>query len=136
MKENSLMKGMNIFFILLFVGSAALQYNDPDPIKWMLIYLLGAFICWQALRGKEMKWFSIVCIVVYAVYAVYLFIEENGVLAWYRLHNSENLVQSMKATKPWIEETREFLGLLILIFALIVNLIFFSNVQKRNRRYS
>ena len=28
----------------------------------------------------------------------------------------------MKATKPWIEETREFFGLVILIIVLAVNL--------------
>jgi len=31
----------------------------------------------------------------------------------------------MKATKPWIEETREFGGLLILITALIINMVWF-----------
>jgi flagellar biogenesis protein FliO len=36
----------------------------------------------------------------------------------------------MKATKPWIEETREFFGLLILIVALVVNMIWLG---KRNR---
>jgi hypothetical protein len=30
----------------------------------------------------------------------------------------------MKATKPWIEATREFLGLILLIFVLVMNLIF------------
>jgi len=30
-------------------------------------------------------------------------------------------VQTMKAEKPWIEDTREFGGLVILIFVLMVN---------------
>lgn len=45
-------------------------------------------------------------------------------MEWVQKHNAENLVQSMKATKPWIEETREFLGLIILIVAMLVNYIY------------
>jgi hypothetical protein len=33
----------------------------------------------------------------------------------------------MKATKPWIEETREFFGLLLLILALVMNMIWLRN---------
>jgi flagellar biogenesis protein FliO len=36
----------------------------------------------------------------------------------------------MKATKPWIEETREFFGLLILIVALIANMIWLSKTKR------
>ncbi|MFN2440746.1 MAG: hypothetical protein ABR503_16195, partial [Chitinophagaceae bacterium] len=43
---------------------------------------------------------------------------------------AENIVQSMKATKPWIEETREFFGLLILIVAFIANMIWLSKNKK------
>ncbi len=42
---------------------------------------------------------------------------------WVNRHNSENLVQSMKATKPWIENTREFGGLMIILLALLINMI-------------
>jgi hypothetical protein len=45
------------------------------------------------------------------------------VIDWYEKHHAENLVQSMKATKPWIENTREFGGLMIMIVILSVNLL-------------
>ena len=32
------MKVFNLIFCLLFIFSAALQYNDPDPLRWMLLY--------------------------------------------------------------------------------------------------
>ena len=38
--------------------------------------------------------------------------------------------ETMKAQKPWIEESREFFGLLILIGVLVINLI----VAKRRKR--
>ena len=117
------MKYLNIFFILLFVFSAALQYNDPDPYVWIPIYLYGAFICYRAIQHKYNPILYITGLVVYGGYAVYLIFDKTGVLSWINEHNSESIVQSMKATKPWIEETREFFGLMLLIIALVVNII-------------
>ena len=42
------MKIFNITFCILFVISAALQYNDPDPWLWIPLYLYGALLCWLA----------------------------------------------------------------------------------------
>ncbi len=117
------MKVLNIFFIILFLLSAALQYNDPDPYIWMPVYLYGALLCFLALKKRYNFFLYTIGLLVYTGYAVYLVYEKNGVLSWLNKHNTENILQSMKATKPWIEETREFLGLLILIVALIINMI-------------
>jgi hypothetical protein len=120
------MKALNVFFIVLFVFSAALQYNDPDPHIWIPIYLYTAVLCYLALRGKYNRIFYFIGLVVYIFYAVYLFFDKSGVISWAKDHDAENIVQSMKATKPWIEETREFLGLVLLIIALVANMIWFS----------
>lgn len=64
-------------------------------------------------------------IIGYLGYAVYLFFTKDGVLDWATKHDAESLVQTMKAEKPWIEDTREFGGLLILIVVLVVNYIYF-----------
>jgi Ca2+/H+ antiporter len=124
------MKIFNIIFVILFVFSAALQYNDLDPYLWMPIYLYGAALCWLAFKNKYYPAAYLIGISLYAVYAFFLFFTKDGVLDWYKNHNSESLVQSMKATKPWIEETREFLGLIILIVVLLVNYIY-STRKKR-----
>src|SRR5688572_18567370 len=112
------MKGINIFFVILFTLSAVVQYNDPDPYIWIPIYLYGAFLCYQAIKRKYNRGLYLAGLLIYILYAIYLFFDQNGVLAWIKEHNSEHLLQTMKAVKPWIEETREFFGLLILIFAL------------------
>ena len=117
------MKILNIIFILLFILSAALQYNDPDPWLWIPLYLYGAFLCYKAFRKKYLPALFIAGIVVYTTYAMYLLVSDTGVLSWANEHNAENIVQSMKATKPWIEEKREFFGLLILIAALVLNMV-------------
>ena len=116
------MKIFNILFSLLFLASAVLQYNDPDPYLWMPIYLYGAILCWLAFRNQFYPKAYIAGILIYAGYALYLFLADDGVLDWYQKHNAENIAATMKATKPWIEETREFFGLVILIIALAVNL--------------
>lgn len=79
----------------------------------MPLYLYGALICFLALKNIQIR--------SYSAYAIYLLTETNGVIAWVNKYEAESLMQSMKATNPWIEETREFFGLIILIFALLAN---------------
>ena len=118
------MKIFNILFCILFLISAGLQYNDPDPYIWIPIYLYGAILCWLAFRGKYYTMAYLAGIVIFAGYALYFFFTENGVLDWIQKHDAENIAATMKASTPWIEETREFFGLLILIIVLLVNLIY------------
>lgn len=35
----------NAFFLLAFLLSAAVQYNDPDPVRWTAIYAAAAALC-------------------------------------------------------------------------------------------
>lgn len=123
------MKTFNIIFIILFVISAGLQYNDPDPYIWMPIYLYAAYLCYLAIRRKYNPVLYIIGLSIYSVYALYLLFGSTGVLAWLNKHDAENIAQSMKAAKPWIEETREFFGLLIIIAVLLINTLWY----RRNR---
>jgi len=125
------MKVFNLLFCLLFILSAALQYNDPDPYIWMPIYLYGAVLCWLAFRNKFYPRAYLTGIIIYAVYAAGLFFWKNGVLDWINKHNAEDIAATMKAEKPWIEETREFFGLIILIVVLMIN--YFYAKRKTHR---
>lgn len=116
------MKIFNAIFFVLFVVSAALQYNDPDPALWILIYLFGAMICFFAIRKRNYPRLTLAGIILLFIYACYLFFDKDGVLSWLTEHQAENIAGSMKASTPWIEETREFFGLLILITVLSINL--------------
>ena len=125
------MKVFNILFCILFLISAGLQYNDPDPYIWIPIYLYGAILCLLAFRNQFYPKAYLFGIVIFAGYALYFFFTENGVLDWIQKHNAENIAASMKASTPWIEDTREFFGLVILIVVLLVNLIY----AKRKGRF-
>jgi len=123
------MRAFNLIFFILFVLFAVLQYNDPDPWIWIPIYAYAAVLCLLAFRRKYYPAAYLIGITIYLGYAVYLFFTKDGVLDWVTKHDAESLVQTMKAEKPWVEDTREFGGLLILIVVLAVN--YFYSRRKR-----
>jgi hypothetical protein len=118
------MRIFNLFFCFIFIVCAALQYNDPDPYLWMPIYLYGVILCWLAFRKKFYPKAYLAGIIVFAFYAVYKVFDKNGLLDWINEHNAENIAETMKAEKPWIEESREFFGLVILIVVLLINYVY------------
>lgn len=93
--------------------------------------MYGAWLCWLAFRNKYYPKAYIFGSIVYLGYAAYLFFAKDGVLDWINLHNAEGIASTMKAEKPWIEETREFFGLVILIIVLLIN--FFYAKRKAHR---
>ena len=115
------MKIFNIIFFILFILFAALQYNDPDPYLWIPVYLYTAVLCWLSSRGRYLPKAYLAGIIVYTGYAVYLFFEKDGVWDWITKHQAANIAETMHAEKPWIEDAREFFGLLILIVILGIN---------------
>ena len=123
MLNHKSMKIFNIVFIILFVLSAAVQYNDPDPYVWMPIYLFAAFLCYQAIKKRYNPKLYFAGLALYISYAIYLFFNKTGVLNWVTQHHAESIAETMKATKPWIEETREFFGLMIVVVVLLINMI-------------
>jgi Transmembrane family 220, helix len=124
------MKVFNIFFCLIFIVFAALQYNDPDPYLWVPIYMYTSVLCWLAVRKRYFTKAYLLGITVYALYAVYKVFDTNGLLDWLNLHHAESIAKTMKAEQPWIEESREFFGLIILIAVLSVN--YFVAIKKRH----
>jgi hypothetical protein len=133
MKLIDVMNVFNLIFCLLFVFSAVLQYNDPDPYLWIPIYMYGAVLCWLAFRNKYYPKAYLIGILVYLGYAIYLFFTKDGVWDWITKHKAEDIAATMKAEKPWIEDTREFFGLLILIVVLLINYLY-STMRKSLRK--
>ena len=115
------MKPFNIIFCILFVISATLQYNDPDPWLWIPIYLYSAVLCGLAFLGKYYPRACLLGIGAYVIYGLYKLFEKDGALDWLTKHHAENIAATMKAEMPWIEDTREFFGLIILAGVLAIN---------------
>lgn len=127
------MKIFNFFFVVVFVVFAALQYNDADPFIWIPLYLYAALLCWLAARknfNQKAYWAGFA---VYGAYAIYKIFDTNGLADWITKHHSENLATTMKAETPWIEESREFFGLVIILAVLTVNYVYLTKLRRINR---
>jgi Transmembrane family 220, helix len=121
----------NYAFAGIYLLFALLQINDPDPYLWIPIYGVVALTCFLNARGKFDALSHWGIIAFSAIYAAKLIIETDGVIDWMNKYGAESLVQSMKATKPWIENAREFGGLLIILTTTTLNLIVIPRVGKK-----
>lgn len=112
---------LNAVFFLSFVMFAYVNLNDKDSWLWVPIYMVAATLCGLAAFGYYFPWIYFGVTVFYLVYAVVLFFAKDGVRDWIFKYRKPSIVESMQATKPYIEKTREFFGLLIISGALILN---------------
>jgi hypothetical protein len=112
----------NYIFAGLFTIFALLQINDPDPYVWIPIYGVVALICFFNAKKKYDRFAHLVILACCIIFGINLLIKSDSVVSWFNDHNAESLVESMKATKPWIENTREFGGLLIITIVTSINI--------------
>lgn len=112
----------NYIFAGLFTILALLQINDPDPYVWIPIYGVVALICFFNARKKYDRFAHLGILACCIIYGINLLFRPDSVASWFNDHNAESLVESMKATKPWIENTREFGGLLIISIVTSINI--------------
>ena len=112
---------LNVIFFLAFIAFAYVNANDKDAWLWVSIYLVAAICCGLAIFKKYYPTIYLIVISFYLIYAIVLFFAKDGVRDWIIKYNRKSIVESMQATKPYIEKTREFFGLLIISAALIVN---------------
>ena len=89
----------------LFVLSAAVQYNDPDPLPWMAAYLGGAVACLLSDAVRQRGLFAWLVAGLTAFAAVRLAPEALAV------EQLSDLTASMTVERPEIEAARETLGL-------------------------
>ena len=107
------MKNTYRILAVVFALFAVVQYNDPDPLPWMLLYGSVAihFLMATVQRANRIAiWLSLLAAVVWAAALTPEFV------AWLRM-GAPTIVSSMKAEAPWIEYTREFLGLVLAALA-------------------
>lgn len=116
------MKIFNYIFTFIFIVFAVLQYNDPDPYVWIPIYLYPAFLCFQEARNKKvLKELYQIGFIGFVPYAIYKMFDTNGIIDWIKFHNASSIASTMKAETPWVEESREFFGLAIILIVMAIN---------------
>lgn len=120
------MKIINFILALMFLLFAFVQINDPDPILWILIYGNMAVLCVLAMFKMRFVYWLGATIVLYSIYAALLV---NSAWEWLQSPDRSLLFDDIaKMQNLYIEETREFLGLIICITAAVFHIL--SNRKK------
>lgn len=119
------MKILKIFFAVLFLLFALVQINDPDPLLWILVYGAMMVVSIMAIYNRYPTGIMIIMAAGYLIMTVLYF---DGFATWLTSPNRALLFDDLaKMQYPYIEEAREFLGLLICIAVLV----FYFALSKR-----
>lgn len=116
----------NGVMLLMFLFSAAVQLNDPDPLPWVGIYVVAAAVCGLEIRRRAPAWAPAAVALIAFVWA--------GTL-YYRAHEVpiSSLFAEWEMRDLRIEEAREMYGLTIIGVWMIV-IVIVRWVAARNRR--
>lgn len=121
------MKVLNLLLAVLFLVFAFVQINDPDPVVWILIYGATAVTC---ILAAFRQYYLPILIGLLVIFAGYSLVFLPGVGDWLQSPDKALLFDDIaKMQHPYIEESREFLGLFICVLVLIMHL-----VHSRKRR--
>ena len=116
-----LKKSLALFFGIVFLSFVVVQYNDPDPASWMIIYSIASIGCFMAAYDKLPNALLYTIIVSYIAGGIYMWpVKFEGVsIGGGDINN--------------IEEARESLGLFLASFAFI-SLLLLDKYNLRNRK--
>lgn len=95
---------------LIFSSFAYVQLNDPDPVLWTVIYALVATLFFTSMFKQINRKVLILLLAVMGLYSLTII---PGFYTWLATPEKSELFGEMVYEKPYIEETREFLGLII-----------------------
>ena len=125
------MRILNFILALMFLAFAFVQINDPDPAVWIMIYGAMATLAIMAAFQFYPRKFLLAILGLYLAYGVYTLIYHPGVLEWLKSENKSDIFDDVKKMENlYIEESREFLGLVICLAVLI----FYVVLAFRRRR--
>jgi hypothetical protein len=112
------MKLINLLLTIVFILFASFQYNDADTLTWALLYSFVAVMSALAIFKRYSLPLLLAGISVFAIYFIYL---TPSILAW--IQSGDDLMDQMSTNKPYIEESREGLGLLLGLITLVFHLM-------------
>lgn len=119
------MRYFALFFAVLFVLFAAVQYNDPDPWFWIPVYLIPAVISFLVFRGTypvAALWIAAALFLVGAIYWL-----PPNMSEWLGM---EQEASTLEMRVPFIEEAREAMGLFVVVVAMVIYLIAYYSSRR------
>lgn len=121
-KKNTI---INVVLFIVFITFALLQLNDPDPEIWFFIYSTIAFIClfvnFRYLNQKIITTYIVILIFYAGFHFGYL-------MDWLQTNEKREIFGQMVYEKPYLEGSREFIGL----FIGVLGLLFTSKTNKKD----
>jgi hypothetical protein len=90
----------------LFLFSVAVQYNDPDPIRWMAIYGIAAVVCGLELWRRTPTWLPAVVMLIAVAWAI-------GIGYGAHADAVRHMFDQWEMKNVHVEEAREQYGLTI-----------------------
>jgi hypothetical protein len=130
LKKHLPMRVVNFILGVMFLLFAFLQLNDPDPVVWILIYGVMSVFCIMAIFNFYPQKFLIATASIYVLYSL-MFV--GGVMDWLKSGDRSALFDDVaKMDHLYIEESREFLGLMICVAVLIFYIIRSRAIRKTN----
>jgi hypothetical protein len=128
------MKIFNLVLAVIFFLFAYLQLNDTpgDILFWFLIYSYTGIICAFAAFDKYNMWAIIleVLVLLYQVFRMF------PAFSQWIAEGMPSIVGEMKATSPFVELVREFLGLCICIGVMIFQYMRYVRNKKMKEEIS
>lgn len=107
---------INSFLFLIFIAFAVLQLNDPDPLIWFTIYLIISLICLLVnfihISNKLILGYTFLLVLYASTHFSYL-------LDWLETSQKDEIFGKMVYEKPYLEGSREFIGLAMGIAGLL-----------------
>lgn len=108
-------KTINTILGVIFILFAVIQLNDPDPVLWFLLYMMVALVSVISNYKKIHPYIIWGLIIGYLAYASIHF---SYFMDWLQTEHKNELFGEMVYEKPYLEGTREFIGLVMAAGAL------------------
>jgi hypothetical protein len=92
-------------FLITFLLSAAVQFNDPDALPWVAIYLTAATLCVAQLRRRLPRWPPLFLLIICLIWIFSLLPNIVGQVSL------PEVIESISMKTKAVEEAREIGGL-------------------------
>ena len=106
---------LNTLFLIAYLLSALVQFNDPDALPWIAIYLAGAAMCAAQYRKKQPRWLPPALLGITTVWILFLLPAIIGQVS------ITEIFESISMKTKAVEEAREIGGLaLVTVWAAVL----------------
>jgi len=103
-----LFRTLNALFLVAYLLSAAVQFNDPDPIAWVVIYSAAAGLCVARFVRRQRQWLAALLCCASLIWIGTLLPAVLGQVS------PADVVESISMQTRAVEEAREIGGLMMI----------------------